>query len=246
MSSFSRARDQASTEGRGGICRHHKGWRDSGWSGLGIGVQVDIMGASERPLKFQERLETTVLRKTSFTNVVANLKYINKSNGRPRCMRIIVTWCRGGADLPPSPPCSGNSQGPILLNVAGAVPKLKYSSGIFISFWDHHEKSFQWFRFCEKKSAVVLFFLEAVEEAHLWSISEKRRGQGMGDTPSRLDRTLDGDRRTRVRVAVWFGWAPSPLEMKGCLAQGGARPRHYSGQAVRGWEDRTGFVALGT
>jgi hypothetical protein len=66
------------------------------------------------------------------------------------------------------------------LNVAGAVSKLKCFSGIFISFWDHHEKSFQWFRFCEKKSAVVLFFLEAVEEAHLWSISKKRQGQGMG------------------------------------------------------------------
>lgn len=100
MSSFSRARDQASTEGRGGICRHRKGWRDSGWSGLGIGVQVDNMGASERPLKFQERLETTVLRKTSFTNVVANLKYINKSNGRPRCMRIIVTWYGVGGPSP--------------------------------------------------------------------------------------------------------------------------------------------------
>lgn len=88
-------------------------------------------------------------------------------------MRVFVIWCWG-------PPSSGSGRGPILLNVAGAVSKLKCFSGIFISFWDHHEKSFQWFRFCEKKSAVVLFFLEAVEEAHLWSISKKRQGQGMG------------------------------------------------------------------
>jgi hypothetical protein len=52
MSSFPRARDKASTESRGGICRHRKDWMASGWSGLDIGVQVDIMGTSEKPLKF--------------------------------------------------------------------------------------------------------------------------------------------------------------------------------------------------
>lgn len=35
-------------------------------------------------------------------------------------------------------------------------------------------------------------------------------GAGHGDTPSRLDRTLDGDRRTGARVAVWFRWTPQP------------------------------------
>lgn len=52
MPSFSRAREQASTEGRGGIFRHLEGpWMEwLGWAQ--VCVQVDIMGASERPLKF--------------------------------------------------------------------------------------------------------------------------------------------------------------------------------------------------
>lgn len=64
-------------------------------------------------------------------------------------------------------------------------------------------------------------------------------GAGHGDTPSSLDRTLDGDGRTGARVAVWFGWAPSPLETKGCLSQGSMRPLCCSGQAVWDWAGRT-------
>lgn len=43
MSSFPRAGDQASTESRGGICRHHKGWSLHRWSGMGTGIQVDTV-----------------------------------------------------------------------------------------------------------------------------------------------------------------------------------------------------------
>lgn len=105
--------------------------------------------------------------------------------------------------------------------VAGAVSKLKCSSGIFISFWDHHEKSFQWFRFCEKKSAVVLFFLEAVEEAHLWSISEKRRGQGMGGHSIQAGQNLgwrqeDWSEGGRM---IWMGPQPSGNESLPCPGQ---------------------------
>lgn len=71
-------------------------------------------------------------------------------------------------------------------------------------------------------------------------------GAGHGDTPSRLDRTLDGDRRTVARVAVWFGWAPSSVEMKDCLAQGGMRPLHRSGQAMQGRAAEPGFLGFGT
>lgn len=141
-------------------------------------------------------------------------------------------------DLHPSPLFSDSSQRPILLNVAGAVSEFKCTSGIFISFWDHHEKSFQWFRFCEKKSAVVLFFLEAAEKAHLQSIREKWRGQGVGTLHPGWTGPWMEMGGTGARVAVGFGWAPSPLEMKGCLSQGSLRPLRRSGQAAQGWADR--------
>lgn len=83
-------------------------------------------------------------------------------------------------DCHPSPLCLGSCQGPILLNVAGAASELKCTSGIFILLRDHHEKSFQWSRFCEEKSAVALFFLEAAEEAHLQNIRKKWWGRGTG------------------------------------------------------------------
>lgn len=82
-------------------------------------------------------------------------------------MRVFVIWCWGLSSL-------GSGRGFIFLNVVGVVFKLKCFFGIFILFWDYYEKFFQWFCFCEKKFAVVLFFLEVVEEVYLWSISKKR------------------------------------------------------------------------
>lgn len=63
-------------------------------------------------------------------------------------------------------------------------------------------RPFQWFRFCEERSAVVVFFLEAFGGAHLQSI----RGVWQGQAPSRpLDRTWAG----------WlFGWDQPPNSQK--------------------------------
>lgn len=85
---------------------------------------------------------------------------------------LCVAW-----GLSPKPTVLEQQSG-TLLNVAGAAPELKCTSGIFISLRDHHEKSFQWSSFCEEKSAVALFLLETAEEAHLQNIRKKWWGGG--------------------------------------------------------------------
>jgi hypothetical protein len=52
--------------------------------------------------------------------------------------------------------------------MAGTALELKCTSEEFLSsFWERCKRAFQQFRFCKEKSVVVLFFLEASEEALL-------------------------------------------------------------------------------
>lgn len=143
------------------MCGHHEGR-----TGLEVGALVDGGGSIRKAFAvFSGRLEITVLAKISFSNVGANEKNIMiikaaMSQAEQGCF-LCGTWGRS-----PKPTVLGQLSG-TLLNVAGAASELKCTSGIFILLRDHHEKSFQWSRFCEEKSAVALFFLEAAEEAHL-------------------------------------------------------------------------------
>lgn len=100
------------------------------------------------------------------------------------------------------------------LVIAGTAWELKCTSEEFLfTFRERRERPFQRFRFYEEKSAVVLFFLEVSEEAHLQSISRRVWGGGSGGRLHPGWRTLDGMGHTGARVAVGFGSAPSPLQM---------------------------------
>lgn len=78
----------------------------------------------------------------------------------------------------PSPQCSRGDwdRAP---DAASAASELKYTSEEFLfSFRERHKRLFQRFRFCEERSAVVVFFLEAFGGAHLQSIRGGVAGGG--------------------------------------------------------------------
>lgn len=113
------------------------------------------------------------------------------------------------------------------LDVAGDATELKCTSEEFLfSFRERCERPFQRFRFCEERSAVVVFFLEAAGEAHLQSISGK--GVWLGRLhPRPPDRVWAGG-------GEGFVWDQPPDPWRWAPCPPGAGPPRPTGQAAWG------------